>query len=821
MSRLIINNVEIELSPSKPIARTLQVNDIATLNNRQANFTPTFSIPRTAKNVRAMEKLGIIGTNSNVPYQRNECYYYSESGECLIYKGWAVITSTAKDYKCNVYDGNIDLYKSIENETLNALPLDEINHIKTLDNVVDSINGLTTYKYILADYNGKALYDTDKINIDYLVPSIPVSYLWDKIFEYYGYTYSGSIFDTFAFQNLYMTFPKGLGSTIPDFEVFEGTDVDLPPEKIEGTSIIVDSRSRYLKYAVYTNDASVILDNERHIVFTEGGLYRVEITGDVDIDAGGFPVPTNLRIAYNQQGVYNSFDIVSSNILDSFTASSSQIINVNTLITVNDLDSMCLFVKMTGLQIQSATNTLNVKVSKVESQTIDFSGAFLDFKTKDFLNEVLTRFGLTPFKDKYTNNYRFLTLSEVLQNTDAVDWSASKNKFVEQTNESYVYGSYAQKNDLTYKYNDAEGDYYNGFLSIDNVNLPDNKVVINSRIYAPEKIKTNVLPKETNVYKLWNKEVKDNGDVTYKSLDKRFYFMRADNFIFDSSVTIGSETLATETTIGQALFESFYKLPFNDIVQDFYLPMYQILNKSRLCDINVFLTEKDIVNIDFSKLYWIEELGNYFILNKINNFTKRGITKCEMIKVDYVPIIDGSNIQQLLAIDETFDVNNFDEFTLNVLSNDLLGAEPTIISSFDDSTLTCGTITNEVTGLKFTPNGIFDVTETFTYTIKDSLLNESTAVVTLNVSEVIIEDGFKTIGSPVNIAICSDTDFLSCKFRLSTSGIIQNGDICLNNDFSVFNGFNNYFKVYLSSDTLTAYNVRINSSGIITVNTLC
>ena len=166
--------------------------------------------------------------------------------------------------------------------------------------------------------------------------------------------------------------------------------------------------------------------------------------------------------------------------------------------------------------------------------------------------------------------------------------------------------------------------------------MPDNKVVINSRIYAPEKNKTFELPKETNVYKLWDKEITDTSNVTYKSLDKRFYFMRADNYIFPSSVTIGSETLIDETTIGQAPFESFFKLPLMDIVQDYYTPIFQILNKAVLVDAEIYLTEKDIVDIDFSKLYWIEELNSYFILNKISNFQGKGSTKCELIKVDYV-----------------------------------------------------------------------------------------------------------------------------------------------------------------------------------------
>jgi len=209
--KLIINNIEIELSDRTDIAQTLQVNDIVSLSNRQSNFTNTFTIPNTAKNINAFSLLGINNTNSNVPYQRNDTYLYADSGESLVYNGWAVVTSYDGNFKVNIYDGNIDLYKAIDNTTLGgSLDLTDINHIKTLDNVVNSFTDGLPYKYILADYNGNSLYQGNKINIDYLVPSVSVKWLWDKIFETFGFTYTGNIFNTFAFDNLWMTFPKGV-----------------------------------------------------------------------------------------------------------------------------------------------------------------------------------------------------------------------------------------------------------------------------------------------------------------------------------------------------------------------------------------------------------------------------------------------------------------------------------------------------------------------------------------------------------------------------------------------------------------------------------
>jgi hypothetical protein len=66
---------------------------------------------------------------------------------------------------------------------------------------------------ILADYNGQHISTSGgtsatTINVDYLVPSVKVSYLWDNLFSTYGFTYSGSIFSSPDFTNLYLTYPK-------------------------------------------------------------------------------------------------------------------------------------------------------------------------------------------------------------------------------------------------------------------------------------------------------------------------------------------------------------------------------------------------------------------------------------------------------------------------------------------------------------------------------------------------------------------------------------------------------------------------------------
>lgn len=644
--RLIINGYNIEIDSDEKISRTLQVNDIADLENRQANYSATFKIPKTANNIRAFNRLGINGNNSNTPYQRNNAYLYADNEECIVYNGWAVIKETSDFYSANIIDGNIDLYKAIENTTLSDLDLSDVNHFKTLDNVVNSFDGSNTYKYILADYNGKAFYDTDKINIDYLVPSLPVSYLWDKIFETYGFTYEGQVFNTFNYENLFLTYPKGTADAneVPeDYCNFEWTNDALANYSINSNGLMTLPNQDVTQGDVINNQVYVTPQTGTYIVSFENILPSASIRVYLN---NGTQIPfSDYQLCVVVNGNTNNIYPISSGTLNPLPP---------VYLQLQEGDTISMYVLSDVYQNEISfyrySNAI-LHYDFLSGYNIDFNETFIDFDTKDFLKMVLNRFGLTPFKDKYTNHYKFLTLEERLQTAEIEDWSSYNNKFQRKVKESYIYGNYAQQNDFTYKYNDQESTYNDGFILIDNVNLEDSKTVVKSKIYSPEKLPTNIFEKQTNVYKLWDKEVKDDGSVTYKELDKRFYLLRSDNYVFSNSVTIGSETLQTETTISQAPFESFFKLPFNDIIEDYYTPLSQILDKARVEQHEIYLTQTDVVNINFETLKWIEDLNNYYILNKVSNFSGTNIVKCEMIKVNYVVTpLDEAPEQSIITI---------------------------------------------------------------------------------------------------------------------------------------------------------------------------
>lgn len=568
-----INGQQLELSDNKPIAQTKQVNDIASLESRQSNFTNTFIAPLTANNIKAMEFLNLVGNQSNLPYQKNLFDLIdADTGLHLIYKGWANVKKTdGKGYEIYVYDGIIDFYKAIENKTLADLDLKDLEHSKTLAEVVATFDNSRPYKYILADFNGKALYDTNKINIDYLVPSVRASALVSKIEAFTGFTFNGSFKTNPDYLNLWLTYPKG-------------TPADL------GTTEVYDSVTGFVAGHGLTYSAGV-----------------------------GFTATEQIRV--NATFFQQSFGGVALRLNG---------VGCGGTIIMNTGDILSTWLYNRGGNFDTGGRYFN-KVLKYNSLNIDFLDELKGMTIREFFNEIIWRFGLTIFKRKYNTIYDFETIAEIIDPSNTIDWS---KKFISKESEKYIFGSYAQNNYMRYKYNDDNAIYNDGFLFIDNKNLADQKTIIPSKIYSPELAFSDNLGFVSKVYKLWNKESKDDGNTAYKPLSNRFYFMRSVDKTFASPVTIGSESLANSQTIAAAPVENFTGLTFNEIIAIYYPDIKRILNKSQVLTCKFWLSTQDVNDIDFSVPYYIEQLGGSFMINKINNFIKGKETIVELIRIN-------------------------------------------------------------------------------------------------------------------------------------------------------------------------------------------
>jgi hypothetical protein len=611
--RLIINGNQIELDPSVTIARTLQVNDIGSPETRQANYTNTFNIPRTSNNVKTFKMLGIIGNNSNIPYQKNEAYLYDDTGFCLVYKGWAVINETSNTFKCNIYDGVIDFYKAIENKTLADLNLTALSHEKTPAEVVSTQNLSKPYVYVLADYNGKVKTGSH-INSDYLVPSVKVPWLWEKIEAFTGYQLNGSFKTNPDFTNLLLTYPKAVPPIVGP-AIYNSTTIAPNSSTADFNNNVV-----YPLIQLFSSIDSAILEVQSDNISIKAlRAIKIKVTFVINPNFTIFVPSNELTPMATFNGETFLCDCTIRTITKFYTLGANEIINfpfefdlpsdLISPIAVNDF--------FTSLQINELTNA------------VLFEEEFAGMSIKQFVSEILWRFNLTIFKDPFLNSYTLKYLSEIV-NATPLNWS---NKFNGLESESYIVGEYGQRSWLRHRYDDENSFYNDGYFDVNNTNLKESKTIIQSFTYSPEFNPSVDIGFSTNVYKFWNKEVKEGGHVEYKPVSNRFYFLKSEAIVL-SGTTIKSEVLGDNTHITNARREIFAGLKYSEIVDAYYSQMQQLLNQSKMMNVSLRLTEIDIANIDLSIPIYLSQLGGSFLINKIQNFVPYKDTKVELIKLN-------------------------------------------------------------------------------------------------------------------------------------------------------------------------------------------
>jgi hypothetical protein len=795
-----------ELPRGFSIAQTKQVNDISNITTRNTNFTQAVKLRKTATNIRIMQNAGLVGNESNLPYERVDADLIdTDTGLHLIYKGWAVLTeTTANEYILTLYDGVIDFFRKIENITITETGISDLNHVKTLSNIIETWTDLEKpYRYIIADYNGNNVFD-GKLNIDYQVPSASGLYLWNRIFDYIGFTYSGPVFQHEKFTDLWLTFPKPTG--------------EVEPNKV----LINNQTSSDQQYTSYTVFGSTIFAQTafNSDVFRENFTNeRAELTNTNQWTTVTAPqphsIPVQSFIKILQNGVYSfdmslsgsfSFTLTVKNALDEiiilaqpFTTSVIFNANAGDKVFVN-----CENIPPIGL------DDLDIDFSFIDGFAVNFEEIFIDFKVSDFVKEILIRFGLTPFKGKFDNNVEFLTLEERLQSESIDNW---EKKFSRKLSEKYTFGNYAKRNILKYKYNDEGEKHNDGSFTIQNQNLAEELTLFQSQIYSPDSQKTILLAEQSNVYKIWEKEIKDDETVEYKDLQGRFYFQRSERK--NLTIDLISELTSDEATNGFYYRESYFRLSFSEIVQDWYKPIGAIFNKAKMVVIDAYLTVKDIAELDLRKLIYIPQLGSYYFINKVPNFIKNKLTKVELIEVDYLTEIE-SEIP--IIVQPTIVITDADLDSCNItltVTTDL--PQPTTV---------------DIIPFTFQDNGFggfgwneYFVTPPITGTLDDNEVTFSISQLPFNILgyKFMIRKSFE-----FNIPILSNlTDAIaidgSCFAPFPTNGTT----ITITNIETLFiNGFNRTIRVFYTSDFVgnwdfilyvysfgVSYSVTVNASS--------
>ena len=665
-TEIYIEDYRLDLVQDISTEFTYTIDDITDFGSKNTSYSKTISITGTATNNKIFGFIFDLGnandTDDNLP-NVNYNFNASKQANCKIFidkiqifKGTLrileiVIDDKTIEYQCSVFGEVGGFITALGNKRLSDLDFSAYNHVYDVTNIKaswDSVAG-SGYFYPLIDYGNVS---TDKVNfqVKSFRPALYVAEYLEKIFAGTDYTYTLDLLsgDQELFNRLIIPHnQKSLTKTTSNFPVATRT-TDF---EITGTSL----------YRFTTVTGSGLVATSSNSVFTYTAA--TSITLKMIYSFSGDSTSGVFYILKNGVSVYES----------SFADGVGEAGEFEILIVTNDAISF----RFTN----TAPNRDDPPVTITEGQVSFFSDSFVPVDVaygdglivndtipkgifqRDFFLSITKMFNLYVYEDTWDDkkimikpfiNFYPETSATALDWSNKIDRSKPLSiKPMSELNARYFHYKFKDDNDFynenyKKKYNESYGDRifdteYDFSKETDSLDV----------IFAPSVLyqKTGTDKIYPAIYKVSDNNTKEN------SMDSVIRIMQAKKITGRTSYNIlnSSSVLDSVTTYGYGGHLDDPFTPTNDI--NFGVPFEIQFNASTYPTTNVFnayhseyiaeITSKDsklltcsalldtvdIMNLDFSKFYWID--GILFRLNKVDGFNpmEYKTTKISLLKV--------------------------------------------------------------------------------------------------------------------------------------------------------------------------------------------
>jgi hypothetical protein len=222
MLRLLVENkYELDIA-NVSVGIFKEILDMDNISRRSSSWTREIELPNTPNNNRFFETIYKLDKSTFEFKKGKRLKAVITNGSDTLLDGFMQLINTKVSEGNTVYNivfaGQlIDLMKSIEDLTLNVLPLDEYNHTRNWPTIRNSwdfniyknetlINSREGYVYPDIIYKDNGL-DGDKYVFDYM-PATNIKTIFDKIFDVAGFAYNSNFLNSAYFKSLYMPFAK-------------------------------------------------------------------------------------------------------------------------------------------------------------------------------------------------------------------------------------------------------------------------------------------------------------------------------------------------------------------------------------------------------------------------------------------------------------------------------------------------------------------------------------------------------------------------------------------------------------------------------------
>jgi len=502
VAEVLIEGRRLDVNEGLDFSFNYSISDIRDPNKRSTSFSKTIKCPSTKRNdilfgqiydVNISNDYNPSNTNIEVNFNPNK-----KAQATVLHDGVAVMEGVVQLRAITVNNGRYDyevvfigklknVFSEIGDKKLNDVDTDgnplidfsDLDHGYNSINIANSWTNTTGYVYPMIDYGIRFEYETNGnriYDIECWRPSVFLKDIFDRIFDYAGFTYTSNFLSSSPFTNLIVPF-HAEEYTLTDTQIearqfIAESTADQDIMTVSPTVINVGNlqfAKFHMEYDDFSDPNNLWNPTTDEYTANELGYYdfTVNSTFSVSLGAPGV-IPATLRLIRTSNLVESVIDEVQFDLDEPTTSlnwtSQQQLLYIGDTVRVEILISYTVYQVAIGLGstvVQDAGSRLS---NRVAEQTI-FEGAEMymnnfvpDVKMKDILLGVFKMFNLYVTVDQLNEtNLIIETRDEYYSGGVIRDWSKklARDKQIKLKPLGLLAGK-----EYLYTYSD-DSDYYN------------------------------------------------------------------------------------------------------------------------------------------------------------------------------------------------------------------------------------------------------------------------------------------------------------------------------------------------------------------------
>jgi len=196
MIELTLNGSAVDLEQGEKIVTEYQIAPISDISTRTAARSYSFTIPKTAKNLAAIQNSQELTNTTSFPYSIIEARLYVRGVDQNI--RYASIESIQDEISVRLYGNNADFFSRIKGKKLSDLDLSSLDHFHYMTEIEGYLATTSGLVYAALDFHSdspNSFIDnlTRSINVKYLLPSVYLVKVLQQMAIDAGFTLSGDI----------------------------------------------------------------------------------------------------------------------------------------------------------------------------------------------------------------------------------------------------------------------------------------------------------------------------------------------------------------------------------------------------------------------------------------------------------------------------------------------------------------------------------------------------------------------------------------------------------------------------------------------------